>query len=184
MLTSICPDTFNIWHAVGFRGVPVTKAITYHAVQTSLSGAAQCWITQNLGADHPATSAFDAIEASAGWYFQFNRSLGYKNDGTTSTPVAWATSISENSDWTLINDPCNIMLGVGWRLPTSTEWSSAHGAPQNWATYADSYNSVLKIHGAGYLSTAGSLASRGTEGTYWSSTSTSSVNASDYQCYG
>ena len=72
---------------------------------------------------------------------------------------------------------------MGWRLPTSTEWSNAHGAPQNWVAYADSYNSVLKIHGAGYLSTAGSLASRGTEGIYWSSTSTSNINASAYEFY-
>jgi len=188
VLTSICPDTFNIQHAALVRGAPVTKAVTYHAVQTSLSGAAQCWITQNLGADHPATSAADATEASAGWYFQFNRSLGYKHDGTTRTPVAWITSISEASDWTPINDPCSIMLGVGWRLPTSTEWSKAHGAPQNWASYADSYNSVLKIHGAGYLSngylsTAGSLASRGSEGNYWSSTAASNVDASAYEFY-
>ena len=80
------------------------------------------------------------------------------------------------------------MLGVGWRLPTSTEWSKAHGAPQNWASYADSYNSVLKIHGAGYLSngylsTAGSLASRGSEGNYWSSTAASNVDASAYEFY-
>jgi len=181
ILTNICPDTFNIQHTVGFRGAPATKAVTYHAVGTYMSGAAKCWITQNLGADHQATSAFDATEASGGWYFQFNRSLGYQYSGSR-TPVAWITAISETSDWTLINDPCNNMLGTDWRLPTSTEWTNIDGAPQNWATYADPYNSVLKLHNAGYLIyNTGVLASRGTQGNYWSTTSAAATTAYDLQ---
>ena len=183
ILTVICPDTFNIQHTVGFRGAPVTKTVTYHATGTYMSGAAKCWITQNLGADHPATSAFDATEASAGWYFQFNHSLGYKNAGST-TPIAWYGGFSEASDWTLINDPCNIMLGTDWRLPTSTEWTNVDGAPQNWATYADPYNSVLKLHNPGYLAYNTSvLYSRGSQGNYWSSTSASATTGYDFQFY-
>jgi len=183
ILTSICPDTFNIQHTVGFRGAPVTKTVTYHAVGTYMSGAAKCWITQNLGADHPATSAFDATEASAGWYFQFNHALGYKNGGST-TPVAWYGGFNEASGWTLINDPCNSMLGTDWRLPTSTEWTNVDGAPQNWATYADPYNSALKLHNPGYLAYNTSvLYSRGSQGNYWSSTSASATTAYDFQFY-
>jgi len=185
VLTDICPDTFNIQHTVGFRGAPVTKTVTYHAVQTSLSGATHCWITQNLGADHPATSAADATDASGGWFFQFNRSLGYAQVGTTHTPVAFAFSISENSDWTLINDPCNIMLGTDWRLPTATEWTNVDGAPQNWTTYTDAYNSVLKLHDAGYIMyNTGVMGGRGTQGNYWSSTGSATTNAYDLQFYG
>jgi len=181
VLTTICPDTFNIQHTIGVRGVPATKAVTYHAVGTYLSGAARCWITQNLGADHQASSAIDATEASGGWYFQFNRSLGYKHDGTTHTPVAWTTSISEASDWTLINDPCNIMLGADWRIPTATEWTNAYGAPQNWANYTDAYNSVLKIHGAGFIDyNTGGLVSRGGDDDYWSSTGATSTAGMDF----
>jgi len=183
VLTNICPDTFNIQHTVGFRGAPVTKTVTYHAVGTYMSGAAKCWITQNLGADHPATSAFDATEASAGWYFQFNHALGYKNAGST-TPVAWYGGFNEASGWTLINDPCNSMLGTDWRLPTSTEWTNVDGAPQNWATYADPYNSALKLHNPGYLAYNTSvLYSRGSQGNYWSSTSASATTAYDFQFY-
>jgi len=181
VLTTICPDTFNIQHTIGVRGAPATKAVTYHAVGTYLSGAARCWITQNLGADHQASSAIDATEASGGWYFQFNRSLGYKHDGTTHTPVAWTTSISEASDWTLINDPCNIMLGTDWRIPTATEWTNAYGAPQNWANYTDAYNSVLKIHGAGYVVyNTGALVYRGGDDDYWSSTGATSTAGMDF----
>ena len=183
ILTSICPDTFNIQHTVGFRGAPVTKTVTYHAVGTYMSGAAKCWITQNLGADHPATSAFDATEASSGWYFQFNHALGYKNAGST-TPVAWYGGFNEASGWTLINDPCNIMLGIDWRLPTSTEWTNVDGAPQNWATYADPYNSALKLHNPGYLAYNTSvLYSRGSQGNYWSSTGATNTTAYDFQFY-
>jgi len=183
VLTSICPDTFNIQHTVGVRGAPATKAVTYHAVKTSLSGAARCWITQNLGADHPATSADDATDASGGWFFQFNRSLGYAKVGTTytHTPVAWTSSISENSDWTPINDPCSIMLGVGWRLPTATEWTNVDGAPQNWTTYTDAYNSVLKLHDAGIIVINTGITAHGGQGDYWSSTSAGANDAYDLQ---
>ena len=183
LFSTLCPDTFNIQHNLGFRGAPVTKTVTYHATGSYLSGAAKCWITQNLGADHPATSATDNTEASAGWYFQFNHSLGYKNNGAT-TPVAWITGFNEAADWTAINDPCNLMLGADWRIPTYTEWQNATGAPQNWASYTDAYNTELKLHTAGYLAyNTGGLAGRGTQGNYWSSTRSTNTTAWDLQFY-
>jgi len=182
ILTGLCPDTFNIQHNAGFRGAPVTKSVTYHAIGSYLTGAAKCWLTQNLGADHPATSAVDATEASAGWYFQFNHSLGYKNNGTTTTPVAWITGFNEAIDWTAINDPCTIMLGTDWRLPTGTEWTNVVGAPQNWTSQTDAYNSQLKLHNAGNLTynTSG-INSRGAQGNYWSSTRASATTGMDFQ---
>ena len=74
---------------------PVTKTASYGTVLTSITGASKCWITQNLGADHQATSATDATEPSAGWYWQFNRLQGYKNDGVTLSPTWTITTISE-----------------------------------------------------------------------------------------
>ena len=172
VLTSICPDTFNIQHTALVRGAPVTKAVTYHAVQTSLSGASHCWITQNLGADHQASFLADVTEASSGWYFQFNRSQGYKHDGTTHTPVPWVSAIDEASDWTPINDPCIIMLGVGWRLPTMTEYTnvvSNGGTP---------FTAALKFHYSGIMvwNPGGASTFRGDSGIYWSSSAASSVN--------
>jgi len=158
---------------------PVTTTITYGTVYTSMGGTGpKCWITQNLGASQQAASATDATEESAGWYWQFNRQQGYTNDGTTLTPsIAWP-SVSESSDWTSANDPCTLSLGGGWRLPTKAEWISADATPQNWNSYTDAFNSVLKLHAAGYLMFGdGSLyiGSRGTVGYYWSSTQSTTV---------
>ena len=157
---------------------PVTKTASYGTVLTSITGASKCWITQNLGADHQATSATDATEPSAGWYWQFNRKQGYKNDGATRTPgPAWDTTNDNlSTTWQAAKDPCTLELGSGWRVPTSTEWTNANGAPQNWNSYNDAFNSVLKLHAAGFLDKAsGILAYIGWLGYYWS---TNQSNAS------
>ncbi|MCD4736200.1 MAG: hypothetical protein K8R53_09170 [Bacteroidales bacterium] len=149
---------------------PVTKTVTYGTVESDLTGSNKCWITQNLGSDQQASSATDATEASAGWYWQFNRKQGYKHDGTTRTPnTPWITSINENSDWQASNDPCTLLLGTGWQLPTYMEWYNTD-ANGGWNNTNDAYASVLKLHAAGYLSnSSGSLYLRGSYGHYWSS---------------
>ena len=158
-------NNFTITHTAG-NVAPIDKTVTYGVVVTDLSGGIKCWITQNLGADHQATSAADTTEASAGWYWQFNRKQGYKHDGTTRTPnTAW-TSYVENSNWLSINDPCTLLLGSSWRLPTSTEWQNA-AAVGGWNNYNETYASVLKLHAAGLVNNT--LSSRGFYGHYWSS---------------
>ena len=119
------------------------------------------WDGQSQGKD-------DASEASAGWYWQFNRKQGYKHDGTIRTPNStWITSISENSDWAAANDPCSLQLGSVWRLPTYSEWTNV----ANWTDWDGAWNSGLKLHGAGYVSYSnGSLYNRGWGGYQWSST--------------
>ena len=148
---------------------PVTKTITYNTAQTNLTGSNMCWITQNLGADHQATTATDASEASAGWYWQFNKKQGYKHDGTTRTPdYQWNTSIGGNSDWQAANDPCSLLLGSSWRLPTNAEWMNA-SSNGSWGNYNNTYASILKLHAAGFLvSSNGGLDYRGSFGLYWS----------------
>jgi len=153
-----CNSPFTVTHTAG-AVAPVTKTVTYGTVASSLSGSNKCWITQNLGADHQASSLSDNTESSAGWYWQFNRMQGYKNDGATVTPAWTIGSITETSDWSSAIDPCALLLGVntGWRLPSNGEWTSAdsNGA---WNNSTDAFNSVLKLHPAGYLSTSdGSL---------------------------
>ncbi|MTK52679.1 hypothetical protein [Paludibacter sp.] len=175
----ICPTSFDVIHTAGLNGAPVTKTVTYHSISTNISGAAVCWLTQNLGADNQPTSVSDASEASAGWYWQFNSPQGFKHDGTTLTPsnayTPWNTNYSGTPNWSSANDPCNLLLGLGWRLPTYTEWYKADDAPQFWQTVTDAYNSVLKLHMAGYLANgSGALSSRGSVGDYWSSTYCSS----------
>ncbi|MBN3034135.1 MAG: hypothetical protein JW861_01000 [Bacteroidales bacterium] len=165
-----CNQPFAVNHTVG-DVAPVNKTVSYGTVGTDLTGINLCWITQNLGSDQQASSATGATEASAGWYWQFNKKQGYKHDGTTRTPnTPWITNINENSDWQTAHDPCAILLGSGWRLPAYTEWNNAD---QNggWNNLDDAYNSVLKLHAAGYLYvSSGTLFNRGVYGDYWSST--------------
>ncbi len=177
----ICPASFTVIHTAGLNGAPVTKTVTYHSVSSNISNVAACWLTQNLGADRQAVSVNDNGEESAGWYWQFNRPQGYKNDGDNRTPnnpwTAWTSSISESANWAAASDPCTLLLSSGWRLPTSTEWSNADAAPQYWTTAADTYASVLKLHPAGYMSyDRGSLTNRGTTGYYWSSMQYNAAN--------
>ena len=168
-----CPDTFRVHHVAGTIS-PETVTINYPLVETNLSGTNRCWLGRNLGATVDAASANDGRAAAAGWYWQFNRKQGYAHDGTNRTPnTAWITSINENTDWEPANDPCILLLGAGWRLPTSTEWTSAV-ANGSWGNLTDVYNSVLKLHAAGRIG-AEALGFRGTHGWYWSSSQNSSA---------
>jgi uncharacterized protein (TIGR02145 family) len=164
-------STITKSHLASGGVAPVDKTVTYETVSTTLFDGTKCAIIQNLGATNKASSETDNTEASAGWYWQFNRKQGYKHDGTTRTPnTTWITSISETSDWVSANDPCTIELGTGWRIPTNTEWTSAD-ANGSWGNYNDTYASVLKLHAAGHLSNGGgSLGSRGSNGYYRSGT--------------
>ncbi|RQO70033.1 hypothetical protein DBR43_18500 [Pedobacter sp. KBW06] len=176
----IC-NPFTVIHTAGLNGAPVDKTITYKTVSSNISGAPRCWITQNLGADRQATAANDAGEAASGWYWQFNRAQGYQHDGTTRTPsnawTPWTSTISESSHWVPAKDPCVLLLGSGWRLPTGLEWTAADAPPQNWNTQTETYNSALKLHGAGYITNAANspLTGRGAVGYYWSSTMSTNI---------
>jgi hypothetical protein len=165
-----CGTSITVNHIAGAIA-PVTKTTTYGTVTNIPGETAKCWITSNLGADHQASAVNDATEASAGWYWQFNRKQGYKHDGTTRTPNnGWISWINESSDWITANDPCNIELGAGWRIPTNTEWTNVD-ASGSWTNWNGPWNSSLKIHAAGMLfSNDSSLGGRGSYGNYWSST--------------
>jgi hypothetical protein len=150
-------STFTVTHTAG-SVAPMTVTINYNQVQTNLSGSNECWITQNLGASQQASSQDDTSKVARGWYWQFNRIQGYQvyirnNSASQSviTPNSW-NSLADNSgsDWSPCNDPCSLLLGQGWRLPTLTEWSTAN-SNAGWRVINDAYNSVLKIDGSGYL---------------------------------
>ncbi|MBL4830259.1 MAG: hypothetical protein JKY55_10310, partial [Aliivibrio sp.] len=131
----------------------------------------QCWLAQNLGSSQQAATATDGSALSAGWYWQFNRKQGYQHDGSSRIPnTAWTTAISESSTWTAVSDPCRLLLGSAWRLPTQGEWAYV----DSWSTSAAAFGSDLKLHAAGYLSsTDGTLNDIGVTGKYWSSTQSS-----------
>ena len=179
MHSFVCGDSITINHDTSGGVAPVNKTVTYGTVTNIPGATSKCWITSNLGADHQATAKNDATEASSGWYWQFNRKQGYKNNGTIRTPnTPWITTINENSDWTSANDPCALEMGRGWRIPTETEWTNVD-ASGGWTNWNGPWNSALKMHAAGYLLdyNNGALTERGTNGYYWSSTQVTSMHA-------
>lgn len=166
----VCGNTFVVNHLASGGVAPVDKTVTYGTVRTSLTGISQCWITQNLGADHQALSATDNTEASAGWYFQYGRKQGFKHDGTTQTPNTWNGANDAALIWVTSKDPCALELGVGWRIPTQSEMLNADFTG-SWTNLTDTYNSVLKLHAAGYLYNL-VLYNSGTSGSFWTGTGT------------
>lgn len=173
---TICGYPLVLTHTAG-SVAPVTKTVTYGLVATNISGETKCWITQNLGADHQAGAVNDFNEASAGWYWQFNRIQGYKHDGTTRTPGTTWVAHTVDPEWELANDPCRSLLGAGWRIPTDSEWFNADNNG-GWDDYNETFSSVLVLHAAGYLdSNVGMIQMRGVQGKYWSS-----VKYSAYSC--
>jgi hypothetical protein len=152
-------STMTVTHTAG-DVAPVTKTVTYKIVQTDLSGVSKCWLAQNLGADRQALSSADFSEESAGWYWQFNRKQGYKHDGMIRTPNTSWPIINENSNWTSANDPCTLLLGSTWRLPTLTEWDiAAATAYRN--TNGNSFASEFVIHKSGIIDENGQIFMRG-----------------------
>ncbi len=169
-----CGDNLAINHQVSNGVAPVNKSTTYSTVNNIPGAPDKCWITKNLGATQQATAASDTTEASAGWYWQFNRKQGYKHDGSAVTPAWTVTSINENTNWLTTNDPCTIELGTPWRLPVYTELYSINSAG-GWTNWNGPWGSGLKLHAAGCLSpSGGSLFDRGSSGYYWSSSQESS----------
>ena len=158
---------------------PVTKTVTYGTITGIPGETAKCWITRNLGAAQQAGAVNDNTEASAGWYWQFNRKQGYQHDGTTRTPnTTWITPISEDTNWEPANDPCALLLSSAWRIPTETEWANVDAAGA-WTNYQGAFNSDLHLHAAGDLrSSDGTLERRGSDGYYLSSAQFNVANSS------
>jgi hypothetical protein len=171
-----CGSSFTRTHFVGATA-PVNKTVTYGTVANIPGEEAKCWITRNLGASQQATAVDDGTEASAGWYWQFNRLQGYKHDGTTRTPnTIWITHISEDTNWESANDPCSQLLGSAWRIPTETEWTNVDAAG-NWTNWNGPFSLGLQMHAAGRLNSSnGSLTSPGEVGLYLSSTQQSTTS--------
>jgi hypothetical protein len=173
-----CGSAFTRTHTADTVS-PVTKTVTYGTVTNIPGETAKCWITRNLGATQPPNTVSDNTEAAAGWYWQFNRMQGYQHDGTTRTPnTAWIGPTAEDSDWESAKDPCSLLLGSAWRMPTGTEWTHVD-AVGNWTNWNGPFNSGLHMHAAGALSlSSGTLYDRGSDGEYWSSTQNNTIGTS------
>jgi hypothetical protein len=169
----ICGGNLIISHVAG-DVAPVSKTTTYGTVDDIPGEPGKCWTTSNLGSDHQATAKNDETEASAGWYWQFNRKQGYRHDGSSALPQWTITWIEENSGWQPDADPCRLELGAPWRLPTETEWSNVD-LSGGWVNGDGAWNSGLKLHAAGFIGYFdGSMNQRGATGAYWSGNQDSS----------
>lgn len=172
-----CGDPLTVNHVTTGGVAPVDKSVTYGTATNIPGETSKCWITRNLGASQQAASVDDATEASAGWYWQFNRKQGWKNDGTTLTPDISGWSATDDGDanpWDITKDPCRLELGGTWRIPTATEWNNID-ATGGWANWTGPFGSDLKLHAAGGIS-SGYLLNIGTNGNYWSVNQPGSVS--------
>jgi hypothetical protein len=138
-----CGNSFTIAHAAG-AVAPVSKTVTYRTVWY----ASRCWIGQNLGAATYASSVYDGTEANLGWYWRFNMPRGYYgyDNGSSSYPTWEAATPSYTGDWQPENDPCTLLLGASWQLPSYTDLSNAISGCANMPA---AYATALKLHGSG-----------------------------------
>lgn len=194
--TGYCPATLTAHHVAG-DVAPVDADITYKVVPFTFSGTTKCWIAQNLGAAHQATAYNVATSTDniygddmSGWFWQFNRKRGFSftSSGSPNTstgytagsfsPVGtWITSNPTAGNWLIDNDPCSLLLGGTWRIPTEQQWRDA----ESWSSPVDAYKSVFKFHNGGCLNYQDGKMWRKTErGYYWSSTSSTTANAYHY----
>jgi hypothetical protein len=150
---------------------PYTTTINYPITSNLPGENTKCWITRNLGASQQPAVVWEILQASAGWYWQFNRTQGYSWNGSNRTPnTTWITFISENSNWLPANDPCTHNLGSPWRIPTYSEWYNVDNAG-GWTDWWGPWNSPLKLHAAGFINyMSGTVLGWGSFGSFWSST--------------
>lgn len=150
---------------------------TYPTVQANWPGPGgdKIWLAVNLGATGQPENSVDDSPARSGWFFQFNRKQGFYHNGNNLTPQWKLNDIHEDSAWEIANDPCRLLLGGTWRLPTVEELRAFQAAPVNQGGMGEgnrtsAFNSTLKLHAAGKLhSFDGKLQDRGVSGNYWAS---------------
>lgn len=140
---------------------------TYPVIQADWEGPGgeSRWLGRNLGAVASPSSVDDAGADAAGWYFKFNRKQGYYHRGSGDNPVEhFPPELTDDfpaedfdSDW-IRDDPCTLLLGNRWRIPTEEEWLAARDAGAD-----------LNLHKGGIINgfVGFMFDYRGTRGNYW-----------------
>ena len=156
--TGYCPATITVHHKAGTVS-PKTVDVTYPVV-TLTYGTTKCWLGQNLGASAQPISFGDVTTANIGWYFNPNRKQGYAPTSVNNTYVApnYNLSPSATGVWDATNDPCTLLLGSVWHVPTYADivciWNNPP-AGNVYAGYGPAAYSYLKLNASDNLNTAG-----------------------------
>jgi len=174
--TGYCPSSLIVHHKAG-QVSPETVDITYTVIQSSITGTAACWIAQNLGAPTYTTTLTDnAATTTTGWYWQFGQQKGLRavSHVIVNTSDIVSDFTAQTTDWATANDPCNLLLGGAWRIPTRTEWNAILSA---WS-YNLSNNGLHLIQGGHY---GGSTFYDSPYCGYWTNTRSGTNTAYTYQ---
>jgi len=177
--TGFCPSSITVHHKAGPIS-PTTGDITYNVISTTAFGAASggyCLLDRNLGVTTLPTSVSDYTNGT-GWFFQFGRSKGWASlatitAGLTTYTTAYATP---STNWSSANDPCTLLIGPSWRIPTQAEGAGfATGTP---TTLYTSWKMCLNS----YINAIGTAIASSSTSTVWLSTYISATNG--YAAYG
>ena len=135
------------------------------------------WATTNV--NEFGTFVHFSEPHNPGRYFQFNRPTAYSIvDGNITPPLKYS-EIVEDSDWSILNDPCP----CGWRVPTDAEMNTLRQSGFRWvneprgawlgtdaqtATFDTPGNAIFLP--AGGVFSNGAMHQLGIEGGHWTST--------------
>ena len=90
------------------------------------------WATRNV--DRPGTFVHASHSETSGWFYQWNRRIGWSPiQGTTTNSAGetvWNRLRPTGHTWDAENDPCP----EGWRLPTREEFQSLVNTGSVWTT--------------------------------------------------
>ena len=158
-----CGASLTVTHIQG-EVAPEDATITY---QTANAGG-YCWLKQSLG---ETTVASNVDDIPTSWYFQFNRKQGWKLSDP-SNPDWFGATVDEDLNWSSENDPCTLLLGSTWRVPTSAEWSTAPQSGQDYPLWS----SILVTNNTQQLSFVAQTSIPGASA-FWSNTQLSGAYA-------
>jgi len=140
------------------------------------------WATRNVG--KPGT--FAANYESPGWFYQWNRKMGWSNTDpmiNSNGGTTWDSSIPSGANWEAANNPCP----TGWRVPTRAEYASLIEAESAWTQVGGKDGRRLTDQNTGdniFIPAAGVrwgnnavLADVGSVGWYWTGTPSDNTNA-------
>jgi hypothetical protein len=160
-----CGMNFTMQHNSAGGVAPIDKEVVYKTVVFKGS----CWLAQNLGATDQAPTPKDPDEKYAGWYWQHNRPKGYPYKDQSSLLSG------SNSTWAIEKDPCRLLLGGQWKVPSYSQLAGTIGNCHSLESQWD--DTPLKLHYAGTISQYGEAHNIGTSYAYRCTSGSAGLNS-------